>query len=70
MDTKLKGKNVLVTGASGGIGSSTAQLFSEEGANVVVHYHRNDKSATRQELPTTADPMKQCNDDAIFRCFG
>ena len=45
MDTKLKDKNVLVTGASGGIGSSTAHLFAEEGANVVVHFHRNESSA-------------------------
>jgi NAD(P)-dependent dehydrogenase (short-subunit alcohol dehydrogenase family) len=34
MDLKLKGKHVLVTGASKGIGYACAQAFAEEGANV------------------------------------
>jgi 3-oxoacyl-[acyl-carrier protein] reductase len=40
MDTGLAGKGVVVTGASGGIGSATARAFAAEGARVVVHYHR------------------------------
>jgi 3-oxoacyl-[acyl-carrier protein] reductase len=39
METGLAGKAVLVTGASGGIGSVTAQAFAAEGANVVAHYN-------------------------------
>ncbi|MGD2142007.1 MAG: SDR family oxidoreductase [Candidatus Bathyarchaeota archaeon] len=31
-------KTVLVTGASGGIGSETARLFAERGANIVANY--------------------------------
>ena len=31
---------MLVTGASGGIGSACARAFAEEGARVLVHYHR------------------------------
>ena len=39
MDTALAGKRVLVTGASGAIGSACARAFAAEGADVVVHYH-------------------------------
>jgi len=40
METGLRGKRVLVTGASGGIGSACAREFAAEGAKVIIHYHR------------------------------
>ena len=45
MDTGLAGKGVIVTGASGGIGSECARAFAAEGARVVVHYHRGRERA-------------------------
>jgi 3-oxoacyl-[acyl-carrier protein] reductase len=45
VETGLAGKRVLVTGASGGIGSACAGAFIAEGAEVVVHYHRGRERA-------------------------
>jgi 3-oxoacyl-[acyl-carrier protein] reductase len=47
METGLAGKRVLVTGASGGIGSACALAFAAERAEVVVHYHRGKERAER-----------------------
>src|SRR5262245_55369844 len=38
-ETGWGGKRVLVTRASGGIGSGCARAFMEEGCEVVAHYH-------------------------------
>jgi NADP-dependent 3-hydroxy acid dehydrogenase YdfG len=39
----IKGKTVLITGASSGIGEATALLLAERGANVVVGARRTDR---------------------------
>ncbi len=38
MPYSLKGRNVLVTGGSRGLGALICQKFAQEGANIVVNY--------------------------------
>lgn len=42
---RLTGRRVLITGASSGIGSATAELLAGEGAIVGVHFHRHPEAA-------------------------
>lgn len=44
---ELKGRRVLVTGASSGIGSAAAVLFSEQGCYIGVHYFRTPEGAKK-----------------------
>ena len=52
MDLKLKGKKVLVTGGSKGIGASLGHAFAAEGANVVL------VSRSGDALKVTADAIR------------
>jgi 3-oxoacyl-[acyl-carrier protein] reductase len=45
VETGLAGQGVVVTGASGGIGAACARAFADEGARVLVHYHRGEERA-------------------------
>jgi 3-oxoacyl-[acyl-carrier protein] reductase len=72
VETGLAGKRVLVTGASGGIGSACARAFAEEGAQLVLHYFRGQErgEALAAELPASvllqADLTREDETERLF----
>ena len=63
---------MLVTGASGGIGSACARAFAAEGARVLVHYHRGEERARALSEELEGAPLVQANltsEDDVERLF-
>jgi glucose 1-dehydrogenase len=57
----LKGKNVLVTGGSSGIGQAIAVRFAEYGANVAINYLRQPEEAhdTEEQVHACISKVRQ-----------
>jgi glucose 1-dehydrogenase len=57
----LKGKNVLVTGGSSGIGQAIAVRFAEYGANVAINYLRRPEEAhdTEEQVHACVNRVQQ-----------
>jgi len=54
------GKSVIITGASGGIGSETAHMFAERGANITVNYYSSPEKARK-----TAQTVRSLGAEAL-----
>ena len=46
----IRGKRILITGASTGIGACTAELFASHGATVGIHYNASENDAKKLEM--------------------
>ncbi|ONI89682.1 short-chain dehydrogenase [Saccharothrix sp. ALI-22-I] len=55
MDTGLKGRVVLVTGATTGIGAATARAYGREGARVAITYRNNAEKAEKVAAEVEAE---------------
>jgi 3-oxoacyl-[acyl-carrier protein] reductase len=54
----LLGKNVIITGASRGIGKGIAELFAKHGANIAFTYHSSDEKAKLLETELSVNGCK------------
>src|SRR5947208_15350841 len=74
MDSQLQRKVVLITGASGGIGSAISRKFAAEPARLVLHYRSSAEraSALQKELGSAelillkADLTKESDAKRLF----
>ncbi len=58
---RLKGKNILVTGASSGIGQAIAIRFAKEGANVAINFRSGAEQA--EATKAMAQAARCCGDN-------
>src|SRR5260370_37398777 len=61
MTSDLKGKAVLITGASTGIGAAAARAFAREGSRVAVHYN-----SSRDAAEKVATDVRALGGGAVF----
>lgn len=77
MDLKLKGRTVIITGGTKGIGAGISTVMAEEGCNVIVNYRSGCRDAERfakelsrrhgiQTAAVCADVSTEAGAEAVF----
>ena len=61
MSSDLKGKVVLITGASTGIGAAAARAFAQQGSKVAIHYN-----ASKDAAEAVAREVKKAGGEALL----
>ena len=61
MASDLKGKAVLITGASTGIGAAAARAFAAHGARLAIHYN-----ASREAAEQVAADVRALGGEAVL----
>jgi len=61
MDLHLRGKRVLITGASKGIGAAAAEAFAEEGCDVMLAARNGEQLKALAERLRYAHPTDKPN---------
>ena len=56
-------KNILITGASGGIGSEIARKFASLGYRLLLVYNKNKKS-----IDSLTDELSLITETAVYQC--
>jgi len=56
-DSNIESKVVVITGASGGLGASTARLLAEHGATIVLGARRKDRIDQVVDIPNHASAI-------------
>lgn len=54
MDLGFKGKTVIITGGTKGIGAGITEVFAEEGANLIVDYRSNKENSSEDFIARIA----------------
>lgn len=68
MDLQLKGRTVVITGASSGVGLATAAMLSDEGANLAVCAREADRlSAALEAVGVDHERVHACSCDVTDR---
>ena len=58
MDLGFKGKTVIITGGTKGIGAGISEVFAQEGANLVINYRSDNEGSSTQFIEGLKEALR------------